>query len=502
MTDAVGTEPGVTSRRSFLVVAGAGGVALLAAGCGSGKTGSSPTVTSDGAFVQPVVHKSSDGRLELTLRAEAQKVPFGNGTRFAYTYNGSTPGPTLRVRPGDRLVVTLENELDTDTNLHTHGLHVSPSGDADNIFVTVSPGQSHTYTYDIPADHRSGLFWYHPHTHGHVAEQVAAGLAGAIVVTDGIDEISEMASSIERVWVLADPPIGSDAAALVGVSGMSQMQGRQGDRVFVNGISQPDVAAAAGGLERWRLVNASASRYYRLVLDGHQLHAIASDGGRLAAPVAVDELMLAPGERTELLVTPTKPGTYRLQALAYDRGTAGMGGGMGNGMGGRTGSSTAELTIATMTVTGNSGPAALPSQLVEPGSMSPTPATSTRTLELAMGMGNGSMMGGGGSMMGFTIDGKTFDPARTDITVSLGAVEEWTIRNTSPMDHPFHLHVWPFQVIDGRAPGGWKDTVNVPANSELRIRIPFTGIVGRTVYHCHILDHEDLGMMGVIDVAG
>ena len=134
--------------------------------------------------------------------------------------------------------------------------------------------------------------------------------------------------------------------------------------------------------------------------------------------------------------------------------------------------------------------------------MSVLAATSTRTLELAMGMGNGAMMGGGGSMMGFTIDGKSFDPARTDIAVSSGVVEEWTIRNTSPMDHPFHLHVWPFQFVDGPEPGGWKDTVNVPANSELRIRIPFTGIVGRTVYHCHILDHEDLGMMGVIDVAG
>lgn len=501
MTDDAATRPAVTSRRVFLASVGAGGVAILAAGCGGGTTRSSPTVAPGGAFVQPNFMTSQDGRLELTLRAEAQKVQFGNGTRFAYTYNGSTPGPTLRVRPGDRLVVTLENHLDTDTNLHTHGLHVSPSGDADNIFVTVAPGQTHTYTYDIPVDHRSGLFWYHPHAHGHVAQQVAAGLAGAIVVTDGIDEISELTSSTERVWVLADPPIGSDAGALA-VSGMSQMQGRQGARVLVNGVYQPDVAAAAGVLERWRFVNASASRYYRLAIDGHQLHAIASDGGRLGAPVAIDELMLAPGERTELLVTPTKAGTYRLRALAYGRGTAGMGGGMGNGMGGSTGSSAAELTVATMTVTGNSGPTALPSQLADPASMTLVSATSTRTLELAMGMGNGSMMGGGGSMMGFTIDGKTFDPARTDITVSLGAVEEWTIRNTSPMDHPFHLHVWPFQVIDGRGPGGWKDTVNVPANSELRIRIPFTGIVGRTVYHCHILDHEDLGMMGVIDVAG
>jgi FtsP/CotA-like multicopper oxidase with cupredoxin domain len=124
-----------------------------------------------------------------------------------------------------------------------------------------------------------------------------------------------------------------------------------------------------------------------------------------------------------------------------------------------------------------------------------------------MRMGGG--MGGGGGGMGgqtdrFMIDGRSFDPARTDISTRLGRVEDWTVRNASVMDHPFHLHVWPFQVLD-RSDGqpvlpGWKDTINVPAGSSVRIRIPFTDIGGRTVYHCHILDHEDLGMMGVINV--
>jgi FtsP/CotA-like multicopper oxidase with cupredoxin domain len=108
---------------------------------------------------------------------------------------------------------------------------------------------------------------------------------------------------------------------------------------------------------------------------------------------------------------------------------------------------------------------------------------------------------GVGSMIGFTIDGKGFDPTRTDIGARLGSIEEWTVRNTSSMDHPFHLHVWPFQIVDGPRTSVWKDTVNVPAGGEVRIRIPFAGFAGRTVYHCHILDHEDLGMMGVIDVA-
>jgi FtsP/CotA-like multicopper oxidase with cupredoxin domain len=120
-----------------------------------------------------------------------------------------------------------------------------------------------------------------------------------------------------------------------------------------------------------------------------------------------------------------------------------------------------------------------------------------------MGMGGGAMgggMGGSGSGMAFTIDGKTFDGARVDTSTRLGTTEDWIVRNTSAMDHPFHLHVWPFQVVDGPATSGWKDTVNVPANGAVRIRIPFRDYDGTTVYHCHILDHEDLGMMGVIDV--
>jgi FtsP/CotA-like multicopper oxidase with cupredoxin domain len=207
---------------------------------------------------------------------------------------------------------------------------------------------------------------------------------------------------------------------------------------------------------------------------------------------------LAPGERTELLVTPTKAGTYRMRALAYDRGSPAMGGGMG---GGRS-SSSVDVTIATVSVIGDAAAATLPTALATATTARNDAVTSTRVITLAMGGGGGGMGGGGmgGGMMGFTIDGKTFDGARTDITATLGTTEQWTIRNTSPMDHPFHIHVWPFEIVDGPATAGWKDTVNVPAKSSVDIRIRFADFAGRTVYHCHILDHEDLGMMGIIEV--
>ena len=483
------------TRRRFIAAVGAG--VWLTACSGDADPDLGDPVTPTGTpFVEPEILTSERGLLEVTLRAAPTEVPWRDATRYAYTYNGSTPGPTLRVRPGDRLVVHLENRLGDDTNLHTHGLHVSPEGDADNIFIRVPPGQSRTYTYDIPQDHRSGLFWYHPHAHGTVAEQVAAGLAGAIIVADDIDDLPEIAASSERLWVLSDPPIGN-GPDIVDVGAIDAMMGRSGAEILVNGTALPDLAVDAGTLERWRIVNASASRYYRLVLDDHPLHRIASDGGRLSTPDRVDEILLAPGERTELLITPTTSGTFAVRALPYDRGSPAMGGGMmGDGMMGDASTATHEAAIATMTVRGLSEAAALPPSLLDIGALEASAARASRVLEL--GEQVGAMMGG--AMMSFTIDGRTFDAERTDISVDLDTVEEWVIRNPTHMDHPIHLHVWPFLVVDASPATGWKDTINVPAGESVRILIPFIGITGRTVYHCHILDHEDLGMMGTIEI--
>ena len=176
--------------------------------------------------------------------------------------------------------------------------------------------------------------------------------------------------------------------------------------------------------------------------------------------------------------------------------------------GGNAARSTDRQVLAAMVVTGSASAARLPARLAPRSDLTPGDTGSRRTIELGMGMGrgNGGMGGGmgGGGMMSFTINGRSFEPGRTDITADLDTTEDWVITNTSNMDHPFHLHAWPFRVID-RSSGvadlpGWKDTVNVPARATVTIRVPFTDIAGRTVYHCHILDHEDRGMMGVIRV--
>jgi FtsP/CotA-like multicopper oxidase with cupredoxin domain len=186
-----------------------------------------------------------------------------------------------------------------------------------------------------------------------------------------------------------------------------------------------------------------------------------------------------------------------------------MGGSMmGGSMMGNGSSEGEQVTLAVFEVTGSAPVAPLPSQLAEPSSLDISASSSERPFRFAMGMGTGNGMGGMGGMgqmMSFTINDAVFDASRTDVAIAGGVTEDWVITNSSTMDHPFHLHVWPFQVIE-RSAGpvdvpGWKDTVNVPAGSTVRIRVPFVDLVGRTVYHCHILDHEDQGMMGVIEVS-
>jgi FtsP/CotA-like multicopper oxidase with cupredoxin domain len=169
------------------------------------------------------------------------------------------------------------------------------------------------------------------------------------------------------------------------------------------------------------------------------------------------------------------------------------------GRGDAAGQADGANVVASLVVAGAGAPApALPSVLRDQGEPSDD-VTRTRDVTLSMNMG----MGGTGGDGQFLIDGRSFDENRVDVTTRLGTTEDWIIHNTSPMDHPFHLHVWPFRVIDrsdGKAIApGWKDTVNVPAGESVRVRIPFRDLAGKAVYHCHILDHEDLGMMGVIE---
>jgi FtsP/CotA-like multicopper oxidase with cupredoxin domain len=438
---------------------------------------------------EPETLRSADGVLQVLLEAAEGPLTLGGRRATAYGYNGSLPGPTLRLRPGDRLQVRLVNRLDAATNLHLHGLVVSPEGNGDNVFVTVQPGASFDYDYRLPADHPPGVYWYHPHHHGMVADQVFGGLYGAIVVED----LEELPIIRERVLLVSDITL-DGAGRLRQPSTMARVLGREGELVLVNGQAPPTFTARPGERERWRIVNACAARYVRLRLDGQQLDLLGIDSGRSPEPRRVDEVVLATGNRADLLVTATE-GTSTLDALGVDRGgMGGMGGMMDGSVSGDVG------PLATLRV---SGPpvSALPAVPARPQLRDLRAEEVAARRRLVFGMGVGMGRGPGG--MTFTIDGKQFDPDRVDQSVALGTVEEWTIVNPTPMDHPVHLHVWPMQIVTeaGRPVDDVRrqDVVNVPARSEVDVRVAFEQFGGRTVFHCHILDHEDAGMMGVVE---
>jgi len=415
---------------------------------------------------------SKDGILQLTLVADEKLIKYGNTTRWAMTYNGIFPAPTLRANPGDTLKITLVNKLNQATNLHTHGLHVSPTKNSDNPLVMVAPGETFNYKIKIPLTQKSGTFWYHPHHHELSAGQVASGLAGVLVVEDALDQKAIIKDSTERLIVLADPRIGK-TSAVAATSGMDLMHGRSGPNTLINGELVPAFSAVGSTPERWRIVNSCVSQYQAISIPGAEVFQVSSDSSRLSKVMRTNQVTLTPGQRTELIISAPKAGIYKVQN-------------------GQQELAKIEFNSATKSVT--------PQELLPLSKISKIDKRRTITIE-GSGMG---MMGGMKHEAAFTFDGKPFDPKRIDQSVKFNTTEEWTLINPSSMDHPFHLQAWPFQVANdgsGNFLDGWHDTVNLPSGKTVKIRIPFVDISGTTVYHCHILDHEDAGMMGIVKVS-
>ncbi|NJL44942.1 MAG: multicopper oxidase family protein [Leptolyngbyaceae cyanobacterium SM2_3_12] len=438
--------------------------------------------------------RSQDGLLQLDLVAERATVNLASRSASLMTYNGQVPGPQIEARAGDQVQIRFTNALAEPTNLHFHGLHIPPTGLADDPFRQVNPGETANYEFTIPADHPGGLFWYHPHYHGLVAQQVFNGLAGLLVVRGAVDQLPALRDTQEAFWVLQDFDLNRQGQVREPMP-MFRMWGRQGDLITVNGQDAPTLAIPQGGLLRLRLLNASASRVYRLQLKDYPWFLIATDGMTLAAPVESEELLLAPGERRDLLLAGGgREGTYDLLSLPYDRGLMTMMAGMGGRMGPSHGAGESAM-LGQITVPEDSQPMALPATLI-PVETLPEPDT-VREFVLDHGIDPTTRQP-------FLINGRAFDHHRVDTQVKLGTVEDWVITNKAGMDHPFHLHTNAFQVISrNNQPEpfqAWRDVVNIPPYETVRIRIPFRGFTGKTVYHCHILDHEDQGMMGIVEM--
>lgn len=515
-----------TSRRRFLKLAGMGALASVAGPRLFPLL--EPRALAQGVSfpAPPELGERLGSTVSFELAAIESQVDVAGRPATLWTYNGAFPGPTLRLREGDSVRLRLNNRLPEVTNLHFHGLHIPPTGNADNVFRRIAPGDAGVYEFTIPPG-SAGTYWYHPHHHGTVASQLFRGLAGAIVVEGPLDEV--FTDLPEQLLVLKD--IEFNASGVVPPHNMMDVaMGREGSLLTVNGAELPELPVP-GGAVRLRLLNASNARYYRLRLPGSQLTVIASDAGYVARPFLVEELLLAPGERFDVVASFPRAGSFELVTMPYNRAPeeqmnmGGMGGGVSGtaampghdmgamsehqGMGGSTednGKGNSAMGIQGMAMgTGvqvatpllrlavqRAGDFQVPSRLADIDPLDPAEAVRRRRIVLSEDMAN----------VEFFIDGRKFDPQRVDFAPALDTVEHWELVNETGMDHPMHLHVHPFQVLspDGTVQTSWKDVVNVPARGTSEILVRFQNHPGKTVLHCHIVEHEDFGMMSVVEV--
>lgn len=411
-----------------------------------------------------------DQTIDVTLEARPATVQLDGQAVELLTYNGGFPGPLVRAREGERLRVRLVNRLDEPTNLHFHGLHVSPAGNSDNIFVEVPPGEAFLYELTVPVGY-GGTFWYHPHRHHHLARQLWRGLAGPLIVDPATAPPPWLAAADEQVVVIKDLSVvdGQPAPHTTG----DWARGKTGPQLFANGAIRP-VIAAGSTFVRLRLVNACNARILRLArADGVPWRLIAHEGHLLEAPRDMAELVVTPAQRVDLLLG-LEPGVpVQLLARPYNSGAR------------RDPSAPEEL----LTLLAPAGPGLAPTvgPMAEVAWLDPESVAVRRSFRMAMAF--------------LTADGHGhMEPIRA----RLGDLECWEIRNVDTQDHVFHLHTWPFQVWrrDGAEPPyrAWRDTINLTPGERVEILIPFRDFAGKSVFHCHIAEHGDAGMMGIVEV--
>ncbi|WP_028605147.1 multicopper oxidase family protein [Ottowia thiooxydans] len=457
----------------------------------------------DQPLLEPEVRRSVNGVLNTTLRVAYAYRYIGGVKLYVRSYEGVSPGPTLRMKPGETLRIKLINDLPpnrdpmpadisrphqfNNTNFHFHGSHVSPSGIADNVMRTMAPGNSYNVEIKVPEDHTKGTYWYHPHHHGSADVQMSSGMVGAIVVEGDFANVPEIAEAQERLLVLTQ--VVFDANGMI--ENFETLFPETATRFLaINGQRRPMISMRPGEVQRWRILNAGYQDDMLLELDKHDLNAIAYDGIQLGVMEPLKQILIAPGQRVDILVRAGVAGTYALNAAPYDQGHPSPTG-----------------TLARVVVAGAPMNMTLPRALPTPPlkSIKASEITNRRTLVFSATAPEADAAGHW-QEFGFFIDGKKFDPRRIDHRVKLGAVEEWKIVNTHEHDdHVFHIHTNPFEVvsINGKplAVPQWRDTVIVERKGgEVVFRSRFLDFTGIFMLHCHMMNHEEMGMMQTVEV--
>lgn len=494
------------TRRSFLATA----TALAGAGAWPGVLGA-PAAGRVPLRIPELLDARALGQSIALEAREAATEFFAGSASPTLGFNGTYLGPTIRLHAGDDVEIAVANRMRQATAVHWHGLLVPGELDG-GPHQAIAPGA--TWRPVLPVRQPAATLYYHAHLHHATAAQVYFGLAGMLVVRDA----AEAALGLPSEYGVDDLPLilqdrqFEDGRLVMPGGMMTAMQGARGDTILVNGTAHAFVRVPARRV-RLRLLNASNARDYHLAFDdGRAFHWIAGDGGLLAAPVERRALALSPGERAEILVD-FSDGAAAVLATGADRNAPMM------GMMGRATSPRVERwtqPVLAFEVDSPPGvPAALPARLAEPEAWDASRAVRVRrfTLDMAMGMGmmggRGMGMRGGmgtGGMDMFSINGRAFDMGRIDERVRLGDFEIWEVAGDM-MAHPFHIHGVQFRVL-GRGAGGpgaldagLKDTVRVEEPVRLLVRFTQPARAAPFMYHCHILEHEDLGMMGQFSVA-
>jgi blue copper oxidase len=475
-------RPGRVILAAILVIAGvaAVGAAVLRA--------RPPSPPANSSFarklaVPPLASSHRHGKdVTFDLRVREGRSDFGRGVMTrTWGINGNYLGPTLRARRGDRVTIHVINGLTESTTMHWHGMHLPARMDG-GPHQLIAPGStwSPNWTIRQPA----ATLWYHPHPDGRTADQVYRGLAGMFIIDDaqaarlalphryGVDDIPA---------IIQDKLFGSDGQLQRSPRGISNV-GLLGDTILVNGTPSPYQPVTTQRI-RLRLLNASNARVYNLGFsDNRDFALIGTDGGLLRAPVPLTRIELAPGERAEIVVTMHPREHVVLHSYPPALGAGFIADRLA---GGDDSFDVLQLRAANRLAQSS----ALPHHLVEVPALSAESATRTRTFELGDDEINGHHM----------------DMGRIDQTVTLGATEIWRVTNHDGSPHTFHVHGFQFQILDqnGAPPPpalrGWKDTVYVAPETDIRLIMHFTDYADPTwpyMFHCHILQHEDAGMMG------
>lgn len=445
-------------------------------------------------LTQPPQLKSRGGVLKARIRIEERRVFVSGVPLRVSTYERRFVAPTLRVRPGDVMRLKFVNRLKVGTNVHFHGLHVSPNRrHGDNVLIHIRPGASHEYRIRFPRDHNPGTFWYHSHHHGDTEEQVFGGLSGMLIV-DGLKPRlpGGGAGVTERIFALKDLQVEP------GTNRPAQPVSTQATIRTVNGRAKPTLdAGPAGRLELWHLANIGANLFYNVDLSGLDARIVAEDGNPVYPDRALPQpkdgaLLLPPGKRFAVLVRARQAGTFTLRTLAYDQGHMKL--------------PTEDLASITFgTPLGE--PTPMPETLLPPPGPPQQPPRLARAPDRPPIVF--SQTAPGDPDFGAFIDNRAFELGRVDFRAKRGTVEHWTIQNTTGEEHPFHLHQYDVRVlsVNGQPYDAVndQDTVLLPRATaagpgEVVIRVPFADYAGDMVFHCHILGHEDAGMMATLRV--